>query len=45
MYPHVQDIVSVPTSDIFITVDPRTGHVYTLTQKKNRAALENMAEK
>ena len=43
-YPHIQDILSIPMSDILTTVDPRTatGRVYTITQKESRAASEKL---
>ena len=41
-YPHVQDIHTIPISDILTTVDPRTTQqvLYTLTQKESRTASE-----
>ena len=43
-YPHVQDIHTIPMSDILTAVDPRTttGCVYTLTQKENKAASDKL---
>lgn len=43
-YPRVQDILTIPISDILTTVDPRTatGRVYTLTQKESRTASEKL---
>ena len=43
-YPHVQNILNIPISDILTRVDPRTttGHVYTITQKDSRAASEKL---
>ena len=43
-YPRIQDILSIPMSDILTTVDPRTatGRVYTITQKESRAASEKL---
>ncbi len=43
-YPQVQDILSIPMSDILTKVDPRTvtGRVYTLTRKESGAASNKL---
>ena len=43
-YPHIQNILNIPISDILTRVDPRTttGRVYTITQKDSRAASEKL---
>ena len=43
-YPCMPDIPWVPTSDILMTVDPRTatGRVYAITQKKSKIASEKL---
>ena len=43
-YPRVQDILTIPISDVLTTVDPRTatGCVYSLTQKESRPASEKL---